>query len=96
MGKKNDRYTHMQRYMTRALLVNTAIFIFYLIFAGMGIIWLKTITAILSILISAGCLAFLFLCRELLRRRSQWMTTGAGALLLCTLVSLILNYPSPL
>lgn len=95
MGQNNKRYTQMQQYMTFSILANTGLFLLYLIFAGFGIIWLKAITAIISIIVSLACLAFLYLCKELLRRRSQWMTLSAGALLLCTVVSLILNYPSP-
>lgn len=95
MGKNNNRYTQMRQYMTLALLANTGLFVLYLIFAGFGVIWMKAITAILSILLSLCCLAFLYLCQELLRRRSLWMTTAAGALFVCTLASLILNYPSP-
>ena len=95
MGKKNTRYTQMQQYMTYAILANVGLFVLYLIFAGFGVIWMKAIMAILSILLSLACLGFLYLCQELFRRRSQWMTLSAAALLLCTLVSLILNYPSP-
>ena len=95
MGKKNTRYTQMQQYMTYAILANVGLFVLYLIFAGFGVIWMKAIMAILSILLSLACLGFLYLCQELLRRRSQWMTLSAAALLLCTLMSLLLNYPSP-
>lgn len=95
MAKASSRYAQMQNYMTLALLAGAGLFVLYLIFAGFGVIWLKAITAILTILISLACLGFLYLCRELLRRRSLWMTTAAAALLICTLASLILNFPSP-
>lgn len=95
MGKNNSRYTQMQQYMTYALLANLGLFVLYLIFAGFGVIWMKAILSILSIIVSLGCLGFLYLCQELLRRRSQWMSVSAGALLICTLISLMLNYPSP-
>lgn len=95
MGKNNTRYTQMQQYMTYAILANVGLFVLYLIFAGFGVIWMKAIMAILSILLSLACLGFLYLCQELMRRRSQWMSMSAAALLVCTLVSLILNYPSP-
>ena len=32
---------------------------------------------------------------ELLRHRSLWMSAGALAILVCLLISLLLNYPSP-
>ena len=95
MGNKNTRYTQMQQYMTIALLANAGLFLLYLIFAGFGVIWMKAITAILSILLSGCCVGYLYLCQELLKRRSLWMSTAAAALFVCTLVSLILNYPSP-
>lgn len=95
MGKKSNRYTQMRQYMTLTLLANAGLFILYLVFAGFGVIWMKAITAVLSILLSSCCLVFLYLCKELLRRRSLWMTAAAAALLICTLASLILNYPSP-
>lgn len=95
MAEKKNRYKQMVWYMTYALVAAAGIFLLYLLFAGFGIIWLKAITAILAILISGCCLAFLYLTRELLKRRSLWMTAAAGAILLCTLMSLILNFPSP-
>ena len=45
------------------------------------------------IIVSGGCLAFLYLTRELTRRRSLWMTTASGGILICLLFSLILNFP---
>ena len=95
MGKKSNRYTQMQQYMTYALLANAGLFVLYLVFAGFGVIWMKAILAILSVVLSLGCLGFLYLCQELTRRRSQWMSISAASLLICTLASLILNYPSP-
>ena len=85
----------MERYMTYTLLGDAALFLLFLIFAATGMIWLKAITAILALLVSIGCLGFLYLSRELLKKRSFWMTTAAAAILLCTLVSLILNFPRP-
>jgi len=95
MQKKNNRYRQMERYMTYALLADLVLFILYLIFAGIGIIWAKVIIAIIAILLSLLCLAFLFLTQELLKRRSLWMSVSAAAVVLCLLFSLILNMPSP-
>ena len=91
----NARYKQMEFYMTCALIANAGIFILYLIFAGFGIVWLKVITAILCILLSGACLAFLYMSRELLRPRSLWMSAASAAVLVCVLFSLILNFPSP-
>lgn len=94
MARKNS-YQQMQWYLTYALIAAAGMFALYLVFAGFGIIWLKVVTAILAILISFACLAYLYLTKELLRPRSLWMTTAAGALIVCLLFSLILNFPSP-
>ena len=95
MGKRVNRYKQMERYMTAALLADTALFILYLIGAGLGTLWLKVLAAIVAIVLSSLCLVFLYLTKEILRRRSLWMTAAAAAILLCTLFSLILNFPSP-
>lgn len=95
MPNRRSRYKQMERYMTYALLAVSALFLLYLLASGAGIAWLKVITAILAIICSCLCLAYLFLTRELLRSRSLWMTAWAGAILLCTLISLLTNFPRP-
>ena len=95
MASKQNRYKLMQTYVSRALLIDLALFILYLIVAAFGITWLKVIFSILIFLLSLCVLLFLCMCHELLRKRSRWMSMSAAAILLCTLVSLILNYPSP-
>jgi hypothetical protein len=75
-----------------ALLIS---FIAYLIFAGLGMIGLKALTAVLCFLISGAVLYFLFMTHELLRRRSIWMTLAAACIIICLLVSLIARFPSP-
>lgn len=95
MKKKNNRYQQMARNMTYTLLTDLLLFIVFLIAAGTGTIWLKVVTAILAILISSLCLGFLYLSKELLRQRSLWMTAAAAAILICTIFSLIVNFPSP-
>ena len=93
MATKNNRYEQLDQLMTKALIADGALFFLYLIFAACGVIWLKVILAICVFLISGACLALLYMTKELLRRRSLWMTTGAGSALLCLLFSLILNFP---
>lgn len=95
MAKKNNRYKEMERFMTYALIADLLLFIFFLIAAGNGIIWLKVILTVFAFLLSGGCLAFLYLSRELLRPRSLWMTAAAGSIIVCILFSLILNFPAP-
>ena len=95
MANRSSRYKEMEFYVTCTLLVNLILFIIYLIAAGNGIIWLKATAAVLTILVSLLCLAFLYLNKEIYRQRSLWMSTGALAILLCVVFSLILNFPSP-
>lgn len=95
MDKKRSRYRRMEAMITALLCLDVVIFIAYLIFAGMGSIALKVITAIACILISGYVLYQLYMTRELLRRRSIWMTLAAACVIICVLVSLILKFPSP-
>ncbi len=92
---KRSRYRELEFNMTRILLIDTAVFLLYLLFAGFGVIPMKIITAIVAIIGSLLCLGFLYLCKEFKRRRSHWMILGFAAIAFCTLVSLITNMPSP-
>lgn len=96
MGRRNNRYLQFERYMTVVLGIALLIFIIFLISSGTGTLWLKVTTAIMSILLTILCLAYMYLTGELLRRRSLWMSTIAAAILICTLFSLILQFPSPI
>ena len=95
MAKRGNRYKRMERNMTLTLLADACLFILFLISGATGTLWLKVLTAIFAILISGLCLGFLYLSQELLRRRSLWMSAAAAAILICTVFSLILNFPSP-
>ena len=95
MAERRNRYRQLEQIMSLALLVDVALLILYMIFAGVGIVWLKVFVAILCFAISAVCLVVLFFSQELLRSRSLWMTISAGAVVLVLLFSLILNFPSP-
>ena len=95
MAKRSSRYKKMERYMTYALIADALLFLLFMIFAGLGVAWLKIILAICAILLSGLCLAFLYITKELLRQRSFWISVGAAAILVCVLFSLILNFPSP-
>lgn len=95
MASHNNRYKEMERYMTYALVFAAFMFVLFLIFAGVGIIWAKAITAVFTILAAGACLAFLYMNKEILRTRSLWITTAAVALIACTVFALILGFPSP-
>ena len=93
MANRSSRYKQMERTMCLVLLVNFTIFLFYLLFASLAIGFLKILTGIVSVLVGLLILAYLYMTKELLRRRSLWMGVSAVSIVLCTLVSLILNYP---
>ncbi len=95
MDRKKARYKKMETIMTAVLCLDAVIFAAYLIFAGAGMIALKVITAVFCFLISGAVLYFLYMTRELLRKRSIWMTLAAACIILCVLVSLILKFPAP-
>ena len=95
MTRRVNRYKILEQKMTYTLLGDLGLFLLYLLFSGMGIIWLKVILAIFCGVLSVSILGYLYLSQELLRPRSLWMTTGAGAIALCLLISLLLNYPAP-
>ena len=85
----------MERSTTLILFADLLFFIFFLIAAANGIVWLKVILFILTFFLSLLCLLFLFYAGELIKQRSLWMTTAFAAICICVLLSLILNYPSP-
>lgn len=92
MAQRN-RYQDLARFMTAALIGSAVLFIVYLVFAGMGILWAKVLSAIFAILVPVLCLVFLYLSQEILKQRSLWLTTGFGGILICTVVSLITGFP---
>ena len=92
---KRMRYKQIDQLLTRVIIADTAAFVLYLIFAALGLSVLKVIIAIMTILVSGLCLAYLYKLGEFKKARSRWMVMGFGAIILCTLVSLILNYPCP-
>lgn len=95
MSENALRYKEMEKYMTYGLIGDAALFVLYLIFAGLGIIWLKVILLLLVLILSGLILAYLYMTKELMRPRSMWMSVAAAAIAVCLLASLILNFPSP-
>ena len=89
------RYKDIERILTMVLLADTSVFVLYMIFAGMGFTALKVIATILCVLASVACLALLYMTGEMKKARSRWLVLGFGCILLCLLVSLLLNYPAP-
>ena len=89
------RYKDIERALTYALIVDFIIFVLYMVFAGIGITALKVVTTILVLAASIGCLALLYMTGEMKKARSRWLVLGFGCIVICLLVSLVLNYPSP-
>lgn len=95
MAKVRSRYKKMETVITAVLSLDALLFIAYLIFAGIGMVGMKAVTAVVCVAISAAVLYFLFITRELLRKRSIWMTLAAVCIIICLLVSLLARFPAP-
>ena len=93
MAQKRNRYKELEQLMTLGLIGGAVLFVLYLICAIAAIVWLKIFLGIVTILLCLAALALLYMTKELLRQRSLWLTTGFFSLLLCLLVSMILNFP---
>ena len=92
---KRMRYKELDKLLTRVLIGEAAVFVLYMLFAGLGVIALKVITSIIIIVASGLSLAYLYMCGEIKKRRSRWLVLGFACLVIVLLVSLILKYPSP-
>ena len=92
MARRN-RYKEMEKMITVALIADAVLFLLYLITAGAGVVWMKWLCSILSILLSGAGLAFLYMTKELLKQRSLWLSTGFVAIIVTILASLILAFP---
>ena len=88
-----SRYKDLEKMMTLLLIASALDFVLYLVFAGAGIVWLKVITAIFAILMPVLCLGFLYMSKELLKKRSLWMSVGFAGIFISTAVSLITRFP---
>ena len=95
MAERKIRFKVLEKYFTIAILAETLFFILYFICAGGGKTGAKVLFAVLCLIISLAILAYLYMRKELFRPRSLWMTLAAAAIVLCLLLSLVLNFPSP-
>lgn len=94
--RHRNKFRELERSLTMVIFADLVLFALTLATGGVGIGWLKIVVGILTVLISGlGC-TFLVLINEHKRRRSWWMLSAFGSMLLCTLVSLLTNYPAPL
>ena len=92
---KRMRYKTIEKYLTYALLADTAVFVLFLLFSGLGLAAMKVITTIIAIATSGLSLGYMYLIGETKKRRSRWLVLGFICIVLCMFVSLILNYPAP-
>ena len=95
MSDRQVRYKQMERILSGVICVDILLFVIYLIAAGSAIIWLKAVCSVFVFIISLACIAYLYLTKELFKRRSLWIGLAAAAIVLCTLVSIILHFPCP-
>lgn len=95
MNENQSGYRFFEQFMTIMVFIGLAFFVLYLVFAGTGVLALKIIFAILTILLSGVCLFTLYSSKELLKPRSLWLTAAFCSLIVCTLVSLLCNFPAP-
>ena len=90
--RKKNNFRKFEGMLTKVILGELAGFLLMLLFAALGIGWLKWILAVAVILVSgAGCY-LLIAKQEHKRRRSWWMLASFAGMLLCTLVSLIAGW----
>ena len=95
MPQKKTRFRDFERYITLCLAIATSLFIVFLSAADAGSIGLKFFLAIVAVADCGYCLWLLHQNKELLRRRSLWMSVWAACLIVCILAAIILNFPSP-
>ena len=93
MAKRNNRYRKLDFIMTRVVLGDVFFFLIYLLAAACGIGWLKGFAAVVVIAGSVLCAGYLFLTRELLKKRSLWMSLSFASLTLLTILSLLCKVP---
>ena len=93
MAGNRSRYREFERFLTVILLAALALFLLYLLAAGLGWSVVKIVAAIIAILLAGFGLWNLYAAKELLKSRSLWLTCGCCSVILCTIVSLLCNFP---
>ncbi len=93
MAQKKDRYPELEQLLTIVIFLDLFLFIGYLICGITSALIGKILLAILCFVLSGYGLWVLFANRELTTPRSLWMSCSFGSIVICTLVSLICNFP---
>ena len=95
MKSANKPTNNSRRAAMYALVAAAGSFVLFLIASASHMPAAKFFTAISALLLSSLSLIILYHTKELLRNRSLWISIGAFSLLICTVLSLLLGYPSP-
>ena len=88
--RRRNRYREMESMMTKVLIGDGLIFFLYMFAASRSGMWatMKWVLAVVTILVSALALGWLFLTKEISKRCSMWMVTACVSILTCLFVSL--------
>lgn len=95
MKSGNKPNNNSRRAAMYALAASAGSFVVFLIASASHTPAVKFFTAISVLLLSSLSLIILYHTKELLRGRSLWISIGAFSILVCTVISLLLGYPSP-
>lgn len=95
MAENRSRFRAWERFMTIILFTALALFAIYLLSAGLGWLAVKIICSVLCIILCGFGLWNLYSTQEMFKPRSLWLTYGFAGLVLCTIVSLLCNFPRP-
>ena len=95
MDNKQHHFRRFESFLTMILYGALALFVAYLVTAALGLVTAKIILSVLAMLIAAFCLWMLYCAKELFRPRGLWLTCAFFSIILCTVVSLICNFPAP-
>jgi len=94
--RKKNAFRKFESLMTRVILGNLVLFLLMLTVSAIGIGWLKWILALTILLLSGLSITVLVLKQEHRRLRSRWLLASFLGFLACTLVSLIVGFPTPI
>lgn len=95
--RTRNRYREMESLMTKVLIGDGLLFCLYMFAASRIGVWgpIKIVSAVLTVLVTCLALGWLYLTKEISKRRSLWMVTACISVLTCLFVSLCLKYPCP-
>ncbi len=88
-----DHFKDLEHMLSVFVLADLALFVGYLVCAATSVVIGKVLCAILALVVAGYGLWVLFNTKEILKQRSLWITFSFGAIALCTVVSLICQFP---